>query len=136
MLWFELQELHDFIPYLVSIGLIFTVTCISLLHLSGELRRLGVQGEAVWPEYVPEPMPTDADIFVTSVILLLRRYKISPDDDSDKYHSSLLNDAKHNNEEDIHDKDKRILSYSKTDGADLRYTSKFTSGVFTFGLQL
>ncbi|WP_211748524.1 hypothetical protein [Paenibacillus sp. Marseille-Q4541] len=96
MIWFELQELHDFIPYLVSIGLIFAVTYVSLLHLSFELTKLGVQGEPVWPEYVPEPMRSVTELHVRSVILMLRRYKISPDDDSDDYHSSLLKNAKHN----------------------------------------
>lgn len=95
MLWFELQELHDFIPYLVSAGLLFAITCISLLHLSREYRRQGDQGDSAWPEYVPQPMRSVAELGMRSVLLMLRRFKMSPDDDSDKYHSSFVLNVVH-----------------------------------------
>ncbi|MCM3781693.1 hypothetical protein M3231_01790 [Neobacillus mesonae] len=90
MLWFELQDLQHLIPYLASAGLVFAVTCASLLHLIGRIEEFGVQGTAKWPEFVPSQSLTCEKRAVRSIIRMIRRMKISPDDDSDECLLSLI----------------------------------------------
>lgn len=90
MLWFELQDLQHLIPYLASAGLVFAVTCASLLHLMGRLEEFGIRRTAEWPEFVPQQSLTFKKRAVRSILRLIRRIKISPDDDSDECLSPLI----------------------------------------------
>ncbi|MEK5057222.1 hypothetical protein ACFSVM_11720 [Paenibacillus shunpengii] len=90
MLWFELQDLHHLIPYLASAGLVFAVTCASLLHLMGRLEEFGIRRTAEWPEFIPSQRLTGEKRAVRSILRMIRRIKISPDDDSDECLHSLI----------------------------------------------